>query len=109
MRFHVLVGILPHERVYPQPLEIDVTVWVRPEALAEDGAGLDYRELQAAVVTAVHAAPIHYLEELVQRAAHAVLQLTPVSRVRMAARKPHVALPVPLAYVEVSLEQERDA
>ena len=26
MRFHVRVGILPHERVHAQPLEIDIAV-----------------------------------------------------------------------------------
>ncbi len=109
MRFHVLVGILPHEQLYPQPLDIDVTVWLDASSVADDSPGLDYRALQAVVAAAVDASPVRYLEELVNRAVGAVLELAPVARVRIAARKPHVALPVPLAYAEVSLERGRDA
>ena len=106
MRFHTLVGILPHERELAQPLEMDVTVW-----LNEPGPGraalLDYRELYVAVADIVAHAPIEYLEELVDRAASAALGLAAVDRVRVAARKPHVALPGPLAYAEVAIERDR--
>ena len=108
MQFHTLVGVLPHEQQLPQPLELDVTVWLET---APRGAplGLDYRELHDTVTSAVEAREIGYLEELVERAASAVLALAPVARVRVAARKPHVALPGPLAHAEVVFEQDRDA
>ena len=32
MRFHALVGVLPHEAEFAQPLEVDVSVGVRPGA-----------------------------------------------------------------------------
>ena len=108
MRFHVLVGILPHEEAYAQPLELDVTVWL-DGARGEAGATLDYRDLYAAVSTTVTASPVRYLEELVEQAARSVLALAPVVRVRVAARKPNVALPGPLAYAEVALERDRNA
>ena len=108
MQFHPLVGILPHEQEHPQPLEVDVTVWLDSEAGA-GAVGLDYRELYDAVAGAVNARPVGYLEELVQRAAAAVTAIGTVARVRVAARKPHVALPGPLAYAEVMIEQDRDA
>ena len=103
LRFHTLVGVLPHEREYAQPLEMDVTVWLAPGA----GASLDYRDLYVAMADTVAGAPIGYLEELVDRAAHAALELSAVARVRIAARKPHVALPGPLAYAEVAIERDR--
>ena len=109
MQFHALVGILPHEREFPQPLEMDVTVWLDTAPASTAQAGLDYRALHAAVARAVEERSIGYLEDLVQRAADAVMALTAVRRVRVAARKPHVALPGPLAYAEVVVEHDRDA
>lgn len=108
MRFHVLAGVLPHEREHAQPLEMDVTVWLQPGPGNAADAGLDYRDLYRAVAAAVDAAPVLYLEELVSRAARGVLTLPSVLRVRIAARKPHVALAGPLAYAEVAVEQDRD-
>ena len=40
MRFHGLIGVLPHERVTAQPIEIDLTVRVASEP--RDGV-VDYR------------------------------------------------------------------
>jgi dihydroneopterin aldolase len=109
MRFHTRVGVLPHEAVFPQPLDVDVTVWLRTPGEGGAVTPLDYRDLYAAIADAVNASPIGYLEELVQRAAREVLALGPVARVRIAARKPHVALPGPLGWAEVTIEQDRDA
>ena len=106
MRFHTLVGVLPHEREFAQPLEMDVTVWLADEPQG-GAASLDYRELYVAMADSVTAAPIGYLEDLVDRAARAALGLSPVARVRIAARKPHVALPGPLGYAEVAIERDR--
>ena len=109
MQFHTLVGILPHEQEFPQPLEMDVTVWLDAGPPGATFTGVDYRQLHGAIATAVEAQPIGYLEELVERAAGAVMEITAVSRVRVTARKPNVALPGPLAYAEVVFEQDRDA
>ena len=103
MRFHALVGILPHERELAQPLEVDLTAWVP----GDSSAPLDYRELYALtqrVATAGHG----YLEEIATAVADAALALARVERVAVAVRKPHVALPGPLAYAEVRLERGRD-
>ena len=58
MRFHGLVGILPHERDIPQPIEIDLTVTVA----AGEGV-IDYRELYALCANSV-AGQIDFLEGL---------------------------------------------
>jgi FolB domain-containing protein len=108
MRFHTLVGVLPHEQELPQPLEMDVTVWFADSAIGGAQTSLDYRDLYDAVAGSVAAAPIGYLEELVDRAVDATLALTSVARVRVAARKPHVAMPGPLAYAEVAIERDRN-
>lgn len=108
MRFHTLVGILPHEQELAQPLEMDVTVWLGDQSPSDTTAALDYRELYLAMAETVARSPIGYLEELVDRAAQAALALSAVARVRVAARKPHVALPGPLAYAEVAIERDRN-
>ena len=102
MRFHARVGILPHERELPQPLEVDVEAWRASDALDV----LDYRALYAATADVVGGdAPLLYLEEIASRIADGALALGGVARVRVAVRKPHVALAGPLAYAEIALER----
>lgn len=104
MSFHTLVGVLPHEREHAQPLEIDLTAWMR------HGAGVvDYRKLYAKVRAATEAQELFYLEELAHSVASRVLEDPAIQRVHVAVRKPHVALGGPLGYAEVSISRERDA
>ena len=104
MRFHALVGILPHERELAQPLEIDLAV----DRAGDDAAVLDYRALHAAAADAVARQPLDYLETLAGAVADRVVALGGVARVRVAVRKPHVALGAPLAHAEVTLERTVD-
>ena len=101
MRFHVRVGILPYERELAQPLEIDLTV---RRATGSD-AVLDYRTLYAAVRDVAGAEPLDYLESVADSIAAGVLALDGVASVRVAVRKPHVALGGPLAYAEIVVER----
>ena len=112
MRFHTQVGVLPHEGQLPQPLEVDLTVYrTRPAAdpAAPAPGVLDYRELYDIVAEAVGAAPLAYLEDVAEMIAGRALDRESVSEVRVAVRKPHVALPGPLEYAEVVVERERRA
>ena len=102
MRFHALIGILEHERTVPQPLEVDLTV----RCHADTGV-VDYRRLYEIVEQVVGAGPTDYLETIAERVARMVLQDERVHHARVAVRKPHVALPGPLAYAEVVLRQGR--
>ena len=108
MRFHARIGVLPHEAEIAQSIEVDASLWVRrsgTELTARDI--VDYRrvyDLVAEVVTQGHTS---FLEEVGERIAERALQLPLVERVRIAVRKPNVALPGPLAYAEVALERER--
>lgn len=104
MRFHVLIGVLPHEREHPQPVEVDLTAWVR------DTAGIvDYRRLYAEVEESMKTPELLYLEELAGTIANRALGEADIYRVRVAVRKPHVALGGPLDYAEVVVTRERDA
>jgi 7,8-dihydroneopterin aldolase/epimerase/oxygenase len=104
MSFHTLVGVLPHEREHPQPLEIDLTAWVKPGAEV-----VDYRRLYAQVRAATESPALFYLEELGDSIAARILAEPAVQRVRVVVRKPHAAVGGPLNYAAVSVVRERDA
>jgi 7,8-dihydroneopterin aldolase/epimerase/oxygenase len=105
MRFHTLIGILPHERDVPQPVEIDLSIWRDVAGAAEP---VDYRRLYEIAVAGL--APGHgpYLEDVADQVAGRALALPGVGGVRVAVRKPHVALPGPLDYAEVVVERRAD-
>lgn len=104
MTFHARVGVLPHEREIPQPLEIDLTAWVEP-----GGAVVDYRGLYDDVRGVVHEGELLYLEDVAQGVAARVLGHRRVLRVRVAVRKPHAAVGGPLGFAEVAVVRERHA
>jgi 7,8-dihydroneopterin aldolase/epimerase/oxygenase len=111
MRFYVLVGILPHEQVHPQPIEVDVTVWRAPRAdddvAGDDEEVIDYRDLYDVVAGRVTAAPLRFLEDVARTLVGDLLARPYVRRARVAVRKPHVPLPGPLAYAEVVVDSGR--
>ena len=108
MRFHARIGVLPHEAEIAQLVEVDASLWVRRgDTHLTFRDIVDYRrvyELVADVVTGGH---INFLEEVGERIAERALELPLVERVAIAVRKPHVALPGPLAYAEIAIERER--
>jgi len=110
MRFHTLVGLLPHEESIPQPLEIDLTVQLSLRRVGETDsprALLDYRTLYQLVSETVGTSHHRLLEALCERIASKALALDRVERVRVAARKPHAPIPGPLDSVEVVIERAR--
>lgn len=110
MRFHTLVGLLPHEQHVPQPLELDVTAWLSLRRVGESdspSALLDYRRLYQLVSETVGGSHHRLLEALCEKVAARVLALNEVRQVRVAARKPHAPIEGPLDYVEVVLERAR--
>jgi 7,8-dihydroneopterin aldolase/epimerase/oxygenase len=110
MRFHTLVGLLPHEEHIPQPLELDVTVYLslRQVGITDSPkALLDYRVLYRLVAESVGTSHHRFLEGLCELIASKALALENVDRVRVAARKPHAPIPGPLESVEVVIERAR--
>lgn len=111
MRFHTLVGLLPHEEKFPQPLEIDLTAYLDLSRVGTSDSPrllLDYRTLYQVVADVVGTSHHRLLEALCERIAGAALALDAVERVRVAARKPHAPVPGPLESVEVVIERARD-
>jgi dihydroneopterin aldolase len=104
MRFHARVGILPHEREHPQPVEVDLVAWIT------EGTGVvDYRRLYSEVNATMEGPSLLYLEEVAESIASRILAEPRVSRVRVAVRKPHVALGGALDYAEIAIDRRRDA
>lgn len=106
MRFHTRVGILPHEQEVAQPMEVDVTATrAHPASAYAPGDVLDYRRVYQ-VVADVAAGPVAYLEDAAGEIARRLLAAEAIAHVRVAVRKPHVALGGPLAYAEVCVERD---
>ncbi len=103
MRFHVRIGILPHEREHPQSLEIDLSV------TRDDRASgvLDYRALHGLAREHVAQEPLDYLEDVATALADRAVLLDGVTSARVAVRKPQVLVGGPLAYAEVIVERSR--
>ncbi|MEO6528862.1 MAG: dihydroneopterin aldolase [Gemmatimonadaceae bacterium] len=101
MRFYVRVGILPHERVHAQPLEIDLRV-----TRADDAEGvLDYRGLYGIAAERLAEGSLDYLEDIATSLVERAMSLTGVIAARAAVRKPNVLVGGPLAYAEVIAER----
>jgi dihydroneopterin aldolase len=108
MRFHARIGVLPHEAEIAQSIEVDASLWVRRGSARMTAKDIvDYRRVYEMVAEVVTNGHTHFLEEVGERIADRALQLPLVQKVRIAVRKPNVALPGPLAYAEVTLERER--
>lgn len=111
MKFHTCVGLLPHEEEVPQPLELDLTVWVslRDTGRTDSPEGMtDYRDLYAIVSETVGSSHHRLLEALCEKVAMRALALPGVERACVAARKPHAPIPGPLDHVEVVVVRERE-
>ena len=111
MKFHTLVGLLPHEQRMPQPIELDLTIWLPLKQVGKSDSPrglLDYRDLHQLVSDTVGASHHRLLEALCEKVAARVLTIKRVHKVRVAARKPHAPIAGPLDYVEVVVERGRD-
>jgi dihydroneopterin aldolase len=106
MRFHTRVGALPHEAQLPQPVEVDLDVTVSDGVRLPDV--VDYVALYAAVADIMATRHIAYLEEAAERIAVAVLRVPGVHMATVSVRKPHVPLPGPVEYAQVSITRGRD-
>ena len=108
MRFHTRIGVLPHEAEIAQSIEVDLSVWVKRSETAHGAEGIvDYRQLYDLAAAVLRGGHIRYLEDLVERVAAGALGIAGVERVRVAVRKPNVALGGPLDHAEVALERAR--
>jgi len=111
LRLDAIVGVLPHERVTPQPLRLDIT-FARPFADAAASDDLRYTTNYAAVIALaediVSAGEFLLLETLVVRVAEAILSFDEAIE-SVTVRVAKLAPPVPqrIATVGVSTTRSR--
>jgi dihydroneopterin aldolase len=97
LRFFAFVGILPHERDRAQPIEVDITV-----TLTAAKGVVDYAKVYDAVSGVLEDGAIDFMEQVAERVIESTFAISErIHRVRVAVRKPHVALGGPLEYAEV--------
>ena len=110
LRFDCIIGILPGERLEPQPLEIDIELTADFDAAAGSDQ-IDDTADYAAVIDQVRSLAVENRYELVEKlvadACRLVLNQFPTVRaVKITARKPQI---VPeCQFVGASLELSRD-
>jgi dihydroneopterin aldolase len=108
MRFHARIGVLPHEAEIAQSIEVDVTLRVRRKSgVLSTSDIVDYRRVYEIVEEVVTDGHTNFLEEVCDSIAEKALAMSLVESVRIAVRKPNVALPGPLAFAEVALQRTR--
>ena len=83
---------------------------MRPrDASAQPGGVVDYRALYDLVAARVARGPLDYIEHVAADIVEAAQRVDGVVGARVTVRKPHVALPGPLAHAEVVVERGRRA
>ncbi len=109
MAFEARIGILPHEAEEPQPIEVDLVLYVkRPKGAIDTHSILDYRHAYDIAASVINAGHIPYLEQAAESIAEKALALPLVNGVSVAVRKMRVALPGALAFAEIAVERRRD-
>ena len=106
----VSIGILPAERLAPQPVlfDIDLVVAVTPPLTSENIADtVSYADVVAAVKAICAAGHIELVETLAERVADAVLADRRVEWVRVRIAKPEIIAEA--AGVGIAIERSREA
>ena len=115
MRFSARHGVLPHEKVEPQPFEVDVILHADLARASETdvlGDTIDYSALHELVGAIVTGPPFDLIEALAGAVARAVLTATDpglVDAVEVRVRKPQAPLGGELDTVEATLFRRRPA
>ena len=87
LRFDANLGILEHEKVDPQPIQVDaeLNLGTQPLMPYDDDIChvLDYRKVRQIIITECTAEHVNLLETLIGKLAHRLMQLPGVLGVRV--------------------------
>ena len=87
LRFDANLGILEHEKIDPQPIQVDaeLSLGVQPLAPRDDDIShvLDYRRVRQIIIDECTAEHVNLLETLIGKLAHRLMQLPGVIGVRV--------------------------
>ena len=87
LRFHANLGILAHEKVAPQPIQVDAELHQGPQPLRPQDDDilhvLDYRKVRQIIIEECTAEHVNLLESLIGKLAQRLMQLPGVVGVRV--------------------------
>jgi len=87
LRFDANLGILAHEKVTPQPIQVDaeLNLGTQPLMPADDDINhvLDYRKVRQIIINECTAEHVNLLESLIGKVTHRLMQLPGVLGVRV--------------------------
>ena len=87
LRFDANLGILDHEKIAPQPIQVDAELNLGPQPLLpqDDDINhvLDYRKVRQIIISECTAEHVNLLETLIGKLAHRLMQLPGVIGVRV--------------------------
>ena len=87
LRFDANLGILEHEKISPQPIQVDaeLNLGTQPLLPSDDDINhvLDYRKVRQIIIAECTAIHVNLLESLIGKLAHRLMQLPGVVGVRV--------------------------
>ena len=87
LRFDANLGILAHEKIAPQPIQVDaeLNLGTQPLVPADDDIHhvLDYRKVRQIIINECTAEHVNLLESLIGKLTHRLMQLPGVLGVRV--------------------------
>ena len=87
LRFDANLGILEHEKISPQPIQVDaeLNLGTQPLLPSDDDINhvLDYRKVRQIIIAECTANHVNLLESLIGKLAHRLMQLPGVVGVRV--------------------------
>jgi 7,8-dihydroneopterin aldolase/epimerase/oxygenase len=87
LRFNTSLGILEHEKLVPQPIQVDAELnqGVQPLLPSDDDIShvLDYRKVRQIIIAECTAEHVNLLESLIGKLSHRLMQLPGVLGVRV--------------------------
>ena len=87
LRFDANLGILEHEKIDPQPIQVDaeLNLGTQPLLPSDDDINhvLDYRKVRKIIIDECTAEHVNLLESLIGKLAHRLMQLHGVKGVRV--------------------------
>ncbi|NCO39150.1 MAG: dihydroneopterin aldolase [Armatimonadetes bacterium] len=108
--FHGYHGCLPAEQELGQKFVVDVDLWMdlkRPGNTDAIEATVDYSAVYAEIRKVVERRKFQLLEALATNIAATIFAQFPVDQIRVAVKKPQVAIPGPLDYLGVEIVRQR--
>lgn len=108
LKLNTIVGILDHERLYPQPLVLDITLEHDLKPCAKSGdlsLSINYAQLCEDVTHFVQEHPAFLLETLAEDVCQFILDKFHPSTVTLSISKPHAVLNTDGVGVKITRQQ----